>query len=179
MCCAESAQNPSHDAGRHDPPPPQSAGPIRVGVSGPRAALQLALAERQERAIAQLLEHALDSEELDERGEPLHRGDNALLLRLWTEAYGKPGEAAPVEPGPEPVLEDVVAQGSVRWRSITGSAPRLGPLRAAHPQLRSTTQPDEGPSILTTAQGHSHAGRRKSNAGPRAPRAGNAARAPA
>jgi len=69
---------------------------------GLRAALAVALAERQEEIVAALIARAVDD------------GDTGLLLRLFTEALGKPGEAAPpVEQEPEATLEDIVAA----WRA--------------------------------------------------------------
>ena len=110
-----------HVAARRD----EARATVRVQVERskltPKAALALQLADRQEAALAQLLRAALDVVGAD--GQVERRGDDALLLRLWTEAYGKPGEAL-TPSTPEPAWEEVLAA----WQAASAAGT---PLRAS------------------------------------------------
>jgi hypothetical protein len=104
-----------------------------------------------------LLAAALDSQERTEDGRPLRRGDDALLLRLWTEAYGKPGDPPPAAPVEQPLTweEEVAqlvaameAQGIVQSSEQPAQAGRERRIDAAE----STTDPVEASALVAEPQ---------------------------
>jgi len=81
---------------------------VRRSQLAPRAALALKLAERQDRLVDALVDAAVPEEgATGPDGRPL-QVDIPLALRLWGEAYGKPGEAAPPPVEPARALDEVV-----------------------------------------------------------------------